>query len=55
MGFQKKHVSGRSEDLDFFHRRFSRELLLKENTYGKLMQKHATNKAKETMRGEAVK
>jgi hypothetical protein len=29
MGFQKKHVLGRSEDLDFFHRRVSREPLLK--------------------------
>jgi hypothetical protein len=29
MGFQKKHVLGRSEDLDFFYRRVSRETLLK--------------------------
>jgi hypothetical protein len=29
MGFQKKHVSGRSEDLDFFYRRVSREPPLK--------------------------
>jgi hypothetical protein len=31
MGFQKKNVSGRSEDLDFFYRRVSRELPLKQN------------------------
>jgi hypothetical protein len=29
MGFQKKHVSGGSEDLDFFYRRVSREPPLK--------------------------
>jgi hypothetical protein len=31
MGFQKKQVSGRSEDLDFFYRRVSREPPLNEN------------------------
>jgi hypothetical protein len=33
MGFQKKHVSSRSEDLDFFYRRVSRELSLNMNKY----------------------